>query len=200
VSQLSFFGADTVPPALADLAGLLAAQGTMTVVDDGAVLSVQVDAQWRAAAIGRLIDAAGVECDIIAGDDGFLVRTVPGESLLTLVRQWFHDSTKKVPDGWVPGSRAQRAWFLASGRKEVDGAQYVLGLDVLSPSTHAPLAQALMRAGIAPTLIGTHYGNPGLRISGRRRLTRLVENIGAPPDADDARDTWPHAGPDDHHM
>ena len=39
----------------------------------------------------------------------------------------------------------------------------------------------MMRVGIAPTLIGTRGARPALRISGRRRLSRLVENVGEPP-------------------
>ena len=55
----------------------------------------------------------------------------------------------------------------------------------------SPLASALMRAGIAPTLIGTRGAHPALRIGGRRRLCRLVENIGEAPDGIEAFDAWP---------
>ena len=200
MSQLSFFGADTMPPAPADLSGLLAAHGRARLTEDGAVLTVEVDAEWRARAIAQLVTDTGVEADIVADGDLFTVGTASAGSLVPLATQWIGDHTKTVPDGWVPSSRAQRAWFLASGRMEVEGAQYVLGLDPAAPETHASLAQALMRAGIAPTLIGTHgTGGPGLRISGRKRLTRLVENIGAPPDADAARRIWPYVEPGDHH-
>ncbi|MGX7727258.1 MULTISPECIES: hypothetical protein [Rhodococcus] len=201
MSQLSFFGADTMPPALADLSGLLAAHGRARLTDDGAVLTVEVDAEWRARAIVQLVTDTGVEADIAVDGELFTVSTSTDSALVPLATQWNSSDGKTVPTGWVPSSRAQRAWFLASGRMEVEGAQYVLGLDPTAPDTHAVLAQALMRAGIAPTLIGTHgTGGPGLRISGRRRLTRLVENIGAPPDADAARRIWPHVEPGDHHL
>ena len=39
--------------------------------------------------------------------------------------------------------------------------RYLLGLDPHAPDTHSPLASALMRVGIAPTLIGTRGGSPG---------------------------------------
>ena len=34
---------------------------------------------------------------------------------------------------------------------------------------------------------------PGLRITGRRRMLRLVENVGQPPENEDARTNWPSA-------
>src|SRR5690606_2193207 len=190
-----------MPPALADLSGLLAAHGRARLTGDGAVLTVEVDAEWRARAIAQLVTDTGVGTEIVADGEVFTVGTSADPALVPLAAQWSSDHGKVVPTGWVPSSRAQRAWFLASGRMEVEGTQYVLGLDPTAPDTHATLAQALMRAGIAPTLIGTHgTGGPGLRISGRRRLTRLVENIGAPPDADAARRIWPHVEPGDHHL
>jgi hypothetical protein len=48
-----------------------------------------------------------------------------------------------------------------------------------------------MRVGIAPTLIGTKGHHPALRISGRRRLLRLVENVGEPPGFTEAFLQWP---------
>lgn len=79
------------------------------------------------------------------------------------------------------------------GASRGEGERYVLGLDPHAPETHAVLAQSLMRAGIAPTLIGTRGSNPGLRITGRRRLLRLTENVGEAPANVDARTNWPHA-------
>ena len=82
-----------------------------------------------------------------------------------------------------------RAWVLASGTAEPNG--YLLGLDPHAPDTHSTLASALMRVGIAPTLIGTRGHHPALRISGRRRLLRLVENVGEPPGFTEAFLQWP---------
>lgn len=58
-----------------------------------------------------------------------------------------------MPADWVPSPRALRLWAIAAGRREED--RYLLGLDPHAPETHSPLATALMRAGIAPTLVGT---------------------------------------------
>ena len=94
-----------------------------------------------------------------------------------------------MPPQWLPGPRELRAWTLAAGMPEAD--RYLLGLDPHAPDTHSPLASAMMRVGIAPTLIGTRGTHPALRISGRRRLSRLVENVGEPPDDVEALSHWP---------
>lgn len=198
VGQLSIFGAETVPPALTDLSGLLAAQGQVVVSAGKARISVVVDERWRADAIAELMTQAGLTPETTTTDEGRpLVRSAAVEDLVPLATQWTRGAVKAVPPGWVPGSRALRAWVLAAGRMEVDGERYVLGLDPHAPDTHPVLAQSLMRAGIAPTLIGTRGTGPGLRVSGRRRLTRLGENIGEPPDDPSARSMWPHVTGDD---
>ncbi|WP_425358560.1 hypothetical protein [Tsukamurella paurometabola] len=90
---------------------------------------------------------------------------------------------------WVPGPRALRAWALASG--EPDGAHYLLYLDPHAPESAPVLATALMRAGVAPTLVGTRGNRPALRVSGHRRLLRLRESIGDPPLGPAAAAAWP---------
>jgi hypothetical protein len=77
VSQLSFFSAESVPPAVADLTGVLAAAGQLVTVGDGARLSVVVDAVWRAAALADMMVAAGVQAEITrTEEDTPLVRGV----------------------------------------------------------------------------------------------------------------------------
>ena len=102
---------------------------------------------------------------------------------------WTRGAVKTVPSAWLPGSRELRIWVLAAG--DADADRFLLGLDPHAPDTHSPLASALIRVGIAPTLIGTRGGHPALRISGRRRLTRLVENVGEPPGDTEAFAHWP---------
>lgn len=190
VSQLSFFSAESVPPAVADLTGLLAAAGQVAIVGDGARLSVVVDAVWRAAALADMIVAAGVPAEIShTEEDTPLVRTAVDARLRGIARQWTRGAVKTVPPAWLPGPRELRAWTLAAGSPEAD--RYLLGLDPHAPDTHSPLASALMRVGIAPTLIGTRGARPALRISGRRRLSRLVETIGDPPEGAEAWEAWP---------
>jgi len=194
VNQLSFFSAESLPPAVTDLSGLLAATGHVVTSAGAARISVVVDAQWRADAIAELIEQCGLTPELgRSEEDRPLVRTASVPELSALASLWTKGAVKAVPPGWVPGSRELRAWVLASGRPEAEGERYVLGLDPHAPETHAVLAQSLMRAGIAPTLIGTRGSNPGLRITGRRRLLRLTENVGEAPQNVDARTNWPRA-------
>jgi hypothetical protein len=190
VSQLSFFSAESVPPAVADLTGVLAAPGQVVLVGNGARLSVVVDRPWRAVALAEMIDEAGLDPEVTRTDeDTPLVRTSVDPRLVVLADDWTRGAVKTVPRQWLPGPRELRAWVLAAGAPEAD--RYLLGLDPHAPDTHSPLALALMRVGIAPTLIGTRGARPALRISGRRRLSRLVENVGEPPDDAEALSQWP---------
>jgi hypothetical protein len=194
VSQLSFFTAESVPPAVADLSGVLAASGQIVMVGapggQGARLSVVVDQSWRASALAEMIQEAGLAPEIArTEEDTPLVRTAVSELLRPIAAEWTRGAVKTVPPRWLPGPRELRAWTLAAGVPEAD--RYLLGLDPHAPDTHSPLASALMRVGIAPTLIGTRGGRPALRISGRRRLSRLVENVGEPPADPEALSLWP---------
>ena len=190
VSQLSFFTAESVPPAVTDLSGVLAASGQIVLVGAGARLSVVVDQLWRASALADMIREAGLVPEIARTDEQTpLVRTAVNPLLNDIAAEWTRGAVKTVPFRWLPGPRELRAWTLAAG--SLDGDHYLLGLDPHAPDTHSPLASALMRVGIAPTLIGTRGGRPALRISGRRRLSRLVENVGEPPGDAEALALWP---------
>ncbi len=194
MSQLSFFSAESVPPAVADLTGILAAPGQAVLVGSAgqraARLSVVVDQLWRAEALADMINEAGLTAEIARTDeDSPLVRTDVDERLTPIATAWTRGAVKTVPPQWLPGPRELRAWTLAAGTPESD--RYLLGLDPHAPDTHAALASALMRVGIAPTLIGTRGTHPALRISGRRRLSRLVENVGEPPGDVEAFSLWP---------
>jgi len=190
VSQLSFFSAESVPPEVADLTGVLAASGQVVTAGDRARLSVVVDSMWRAAGLAEMVTAVGLEAEILrTEEDSPLVRTALDARLVSVASGWTRGAVKTVPPQWLPGPRELRAWTLAAGQPEAD--RYLLGLDPHAPDTHSPLASALMRVGIAPTLIGTRGSRPALRISGRRRLLRLVENVGEPPGDPEALAAWP---------
>ncbi|MBS1695806.1 MAG: hypothetical protein JST91_26720 [Actinobacteria bacterium] len=194
MSQLSFFSAESMPPAVADLTGLLAASGQVVLVgsgaESGARLSVVVDAMWRAEALAEMMIEAGLQPEVARTEEKSpLVRTAVDRRLVPLAAEWTRGAVKTVPSQWLPGPRELRAWTLAAGAPEAD--RYLLGLDPHAPDTHAPLAAAMMRIGIAPTLIGTRGSRPALRISGRRRLSRLVEAVGEPPDDAGALSLWP---------
>ena len=190
VSQLSFFSAESVPPAVTDLTGVLAAAGQVVTAGNGARISVVVESVWRAAALADMIAAAGLQAEVTSTEEGTpLVRTAVDARLAVVAGDWTRGAVKTVPARWLPGPRELRAWTLAAGTP--DAYRYLLGLDPHAPDTHSPLASALMRVGIAPTLIGTRGTHPALRIGGRRRLSRLVENVGEPPDGPEALETWP---------
>lgn len=190
MSQLSFFSAESVPPEVADLTGVLAASGQVVTAGDRARLSVVVDSMWRAAGLAEMVTAVGLEAEILrTEEDSPLVRTALDARLVSVASGWTRGAVKTVPPQWLPGPRELRAWTLAAGQPEAD--RYLLGLDPHAPDTHSPLASALMRVGIAPTLIGTRGSRPALRISGRRRLLRLVENVGEPPGDPEALAAWP---------
>ncbi|MDV3124104.1 hypothetical protein M1247_04200 [Mycobacterium sp. 21AC1] len=195
MSQLSFFSAESVPPAVADLTGLLAGPGQIVLLgsgsQQGARISAVVDAPWRAQAIAEMIGEAGLTPEIAKTDENTpLVRTAVDPQLVPIAREWTRGAVKTVPVQWLPGSRELRAWALAAGTPEAQD-RYLLELDPHAPDTYASLAAAMMRVGIAPTLIGTRSAHPALRISGRRRLSRLVENVGEPPGDAAALAHWP---------
>ncbi|MGU3433063.1 hypothetical protein ACNHUS_08590 [Actinomycetes bacterium M1A6_2h] len=198
MGQLSFFSAESMPPAATDLSGLLAGPGQLvTVSPEGgrsvkARISVVVDDDYRAHAIADMIEETGLDAEITRSEENRpLVRTSAVDDLRALATQWTKGAVKAVPAGWVPGPRELRGWVLASGRIEAGGERFVLGLDPHAPDTHSTLVQSLMRAGIAPTLVGTRGTTPALRITGRRRLTRLLENIGDPPPGAENAGGWP---------
>ncbi len=190
VVQLSFFSAETDEPALEDLSGLFAAHGQSMISPAGSRVSIALDAPWRAQALIDEINRCGVRAHLASSDEGSpIARTETSKVLDVLHRTWLKGAIKTMPPDWVPSNRAMRLWTIAAGRP--DDHRYLLGLDPHAPETHAPLATALMRAGIAPTLVGTRGRSPALRIAGRRRMSRLVENIGTPPNDPEAVACWP---------
>src|SRR2546423_12861146 len=120
VSQLSFFSAESVPPTVADLTGILAAPGQVVVVGSGtdraARLSIVVERLWRAEGLAEMIAEAGLEAEIARTDeDTPLVRTTADPRLLAIARDWTLGAVKTVPPQWLPGPRELRAWTLAAG-------------------------------------------------------------------------------------
>lgn len=187
MGQLSFFSAETEEPSLDDLSGVLAARGQSVRSDAGSRVSIIVVEQWRATAIVDAMGDAGLIAEVVPSDEGTLIaRTAVCHELDALHRRWSSGAVKAMPGGWVPSPRALRLWTVAAGERE--GERYLLGLDAHAPESHAPLATALMRVGIAPTLVGTRGQHPALRIAGKRRLARLAEYVGQPPDG---ADDWP---------
>ncbi|MFW0786589.1 hypothetical protein AAFP35_19005 [Gordonia sp. CPCC 206044] len=190
MGQLSFFSAQIDRPTYDDLAGLLAAHGQAVRSDIGTRVSVVVADEWRAHALVEEIAETGTAAEIVRSDEGTLIaRTAHAPEFDELYRRWSAGAVKAMPAGWVPTPRALRMWVIAAGDR--DGERFLLGLDPHAPEMHAALATALMRVGVAPTLVGTRGGAPALRIAGKRRLTHLVEYVGEPPTNRGAAEHWP---------
>src|SRR3989442_15293229 len=102
VSQLSFFSAESVPPTVADLTGILAAPGQVVLVgsetDRAARLSIVVDRLWRAEGLAEMIAEAGVGAEG-AGDDEDTPPGGPpaGPPVVALGRRWAPGGAQSVP-------------------------------------------------------------------------------------------------------
>ena len=106
MSQLSFFSAESVPPAVADLTGILAAPGQVVLVgrNERARLSVVVDRLWRAEGLAEMIAEAGLQPEIARTDENTpLVRTTVDPRLVAIARDWTLGAVKTVPPQWLPG-------------------------------------------------------------------------------------------------
>ncbi|HEV2779713.1 MAG TPA: hypothetical protein VGX25_09960 [Actinophytocola sp.] len=190
MAQLSFFSAEANAPKVSDLGGLLCGPGQVVSFGGAAArLSVVVEQAWRAEAIAAACQERGVDAELATSDEGTpLVRTAFRADLAELAAAWTKGAVKAVPAGLSLDGAALRLWTLAAGRWVDNG--FLLGLDPRAPDTYEPLGGALARCGLAATALGVRGGGPGLRISGRRRLTRLAELVGPHPLAA-AQDEWP---------
>ncbi|OZM82117.1 hypothetical protein [Pseudonocardia sp. MH-G8] len=187
MSQLSMFSAEVSPPQVSDLAGLLCGPGQISRfgAGDQARLSIVLDDPARAPAVAAACAATGITVSTVRTETGATaVRTAFRCDLVGLARAWTRGSVKTVPPEWQLDGRALRLWALAAGRPDERGG-YLLALDPHAPETHLALVAATTRAGIPPARVGS-----ALRISGTRRVRRLVELVGpVPPRAD--MSGWP---------
>lgn len=180
MSQLSLFSADARPPRTSDLAGLLCGPGQIARfgAGDQARLSIVLADPGRVPAVSAACAAVGVAVQAIRTESGATaLRTAFRCDLVGLAREWTDGAVKSVPAGWQLDGPALRLWALAAGRPD-DRGGYLLALDPHAPQTHQPLIAAATRAGIPPARVG--HG-PALRISGTRRVQRLVEMVGPVP-------------------
>lgn len=189
VRQLSFFSAEVSPPRLADLAGVLCGHGQLVSFGRTAArLSVVVDEMWRAQVLAEACAERGVRGQIATSDEGHpLVRTAFRADLIGLANAWTKGAVKAVPSGFRLDGQALRLWALSGGDWTHGG--YLLPLDPRAPETHAPLTAALADTGLHGTPLGVRAGGPGLRLTGRRKLSRLAELVGPAPDV--AEPHWP---------
>lgn len=178
--QLSLFSADARPATVADLAGLLCGPGQIVRfgVGDQARLSVVLPDPARAPAVRAACAAVGVAAQAVVTESGATaVRTAFRCDLVELANAWTRGAVKSVPAEWQLDGPTLRLWALSAGEPDGRGG-YLLALDPRAPQTHLALIAAATRAGIPPARVG---GGVALRISGTRRVQRLVELVGPPP-------------------
>lgn len=189
VSQLSLFSADARPPCSADLAGLLCGPGQVVRfgAGDQARLSIVLADATRAVAVLAACALTGVTAHLVRTEGGATaLRTAFRCDLVELAQAWTRGAVKTVPAEWQLDGPALRLWVLAAGRPD-DRGGYLLALDPHAPQTHLPLVAATTRIGLPPARVGR---GTALRISGTRRMQRLVELVGPVPDRLAAAD-WP---------
>lgn len=180
MAQISLFSAETAAADLADLAGLLCGPGQIVRFGTGdtARLSIVLADPDRAAALIAAAQAAGVELAAVTTEaGGTALRTAFRRDLVGLAQEWTRGATKAVPSGMQLDGAVLRVWALAAGRPD-DRGGYLLALDTHAPQTHLPLVAGLTKLGLPPARVGR---GTGLRISGTRRMQRLVELVGPPP-------------------
>ncbi len=178
--QLSLFSADARPAGVRDLAGLLCGPGQIVRfgAGDQARLSIVVVDAGRVPAVAAACAATGIGVEPVTTATGAVaVRTAFRCDLVRLAAEWTRGAVKSVPAGWQLDGAALRLWALAAGRPDGRGG-YLLMLDPHAPDTHFPLVAALTRLGIPPARMAD---GSALRISGTRRVQRLVELVGAVP-------------------
>ncbi|WP_372492381.1 hypothetical protein [Micromonospora cabrerizensis] len=189
--QLVFFGAEAAEPTVADLAGLLAGPGEVVRMGGTARLSVQVDAAWRVHVLVAELAARGLAASWAPTEgERHAVRTSYTRVLKPLAAAWLHGSAKRPPATFHLTGRRLRLWLAAAGTPEPPDALLLrLGADDQEECWER-IGVALAAAGLAGTLLNPSEGGPAYRITGRRRLARLAELVGEPPQAAPPQ-AWP---------
>ena len=180
--QTSLFSAQASAVSVNDLAGLLCAQGPVHGFGRGtaARVSIVVAEQWRSIEVVRAFAERGLPTEQgSTEEDHYGILTALMVGLLPLASAWIQGAVKAVPDGWQPSGAALRLWVLVAGVPDDRG--YLLRLDPRAPDTHAPLAAALATVGLGSKLLDSRHAGPRLRVSGRRRMSRLAELVGEAP-------------------
>lgn len=180
VPQLSLFSADARPAGVRDLGGLLCGPGQIVRfgAGDQARLSIVLVDAARAPAVAAACAATGIPVERVTTESGAVaVRSAFRCDLVELAADWTRGAVKSVPADWQLDGAALRLWALAAGRSDDHGG-YLLMLDPHAPETHLPLLAATTRLGIPPARVAR---GTALRISGTRRVQRLVELVGPAP-------------------
>jgi hypothetical protein len=186
--QFSLFGAEVAEPGLADLDGVLLAGGHWVRSGPTARLSIVVADPWRAQALTAGFAERGVDDQqgIRDAEFGYAVRTEFSTELVSHAARWTRGANEGPPPGFVLSAGGLRLWAIASGR--MDQAGYVLATAEADDAVHQAAGAQLARLGLAAVSLASR-GGPGWRITSARRLRRLAELVGSPPDG--AGPDWP---------
>lgn len=179
--QLSLFGVEAVAPAPADLEGLLAGPGQVVRMGGTARVSVVVDEPWRADVLTEELRTRGISVTRVSTvEDHIGVRTAYISALAPLATAWLRGAVKVPPPGFALDGRRLRLWAAATGHRDPLGFTLLLGgNDELAwPAVGAALAAL----GLSAALVSPRAGGPAYRITGQRRLARLAELLGDPPE------------------
>lgn len=158
--QLVIFSADSAPPSIMDLSGLLVGAGEKTLLGGTARVSVLVSPAWRVHALAAEFATRGLGISWADHKDhSFWVRTAYSAALATLTQPSFLD-----------GHRL-RLWFIAAGVMEEESIVLRLAKK-----------HALARPLLAPLgLDGAIEPGPVIRLEGARKRARLADLIGSRP-------------------
>jgi hypothetical protein len=189
--QLSLFGVEARPPAVADLEGLLAGSGQVVRLGGTARVSIVVDAAWRVRVLLGECALRGLtaawEPSTVEGHFG--IRTAYSTALAPVGAAWLRGAVKRPPPGFALDGRRLRLWVAASGVPD-GGTAYTLRLGPSDEPAWGPVGTALATLGLTPLLLGPRADGPAYRIVGRKRMARLRELVGDPP-ADAPEGAWP---------
>jgi len=187
--QLSLFGVEAGPPVPEDLEGLLAGPGQVVRMGGTARVSVVVEELWRAQVLHRELRDRGLQVTCVSTVERHIgVRTAYSTLLTPLGAAWLRGAVKVPPKGFALEGRRLRLWVAAAGYPEPMG--FTLRLGPSDEPAWTPVGAALAAVGLPAALLSPRAGGPAYRISGRRRLARLAELVGDPPEPAPAG-AWP---------
>jgi len=181
MSQMSLFSAAAREPRAADLDGLLAGPGQVVRRGATARISVVVTDEWRVAALIAEMAAVDIAAECEEAEPGSTtVRTPWLAELRAVADSWTAGAVKRPPAHWSLDGARLRWWCLAAGSGQP--GLYSLALGVSDQPAWQSIGAALAASGVPGVLVGPRADGPAYRIVGQRRLARLRELIGDPPD------------------
>jgi hypothetical protein len=186
--QFSLFGAAATEPSLDDLDGLLLAGGHWVHSPEGARLSVVVADRWRADALAEAFVVLGVDGQdvVVRAEGGFGVRSAFHPQLIGAAARWRRGALEGPPTDFALTAGGLRLWATAAGTR--DDVGYLLATAEADDPVHLAGGAQLARLGLAAVSIGVRVG-PGWRVTSVKRIRRLVELLGPPPQGGEG--SWP---------